>query len=131
MPAMSASYPHPVIAREGWPFLAAAVGLAVASGWLIGWWSAPLWLAVLFVLQFFRDPPRQAPGDARTVVAPADGRIVAVGAAYDPYLKRDTLKVSIFMNVFNAHSNRSPVDGEVRQRWYHPGTFVNASLDKA
>ncbi|HEY6863309.1 MAG TPA: phosphatidylserine decarboxylase, partial [Burkholderiales bacterium] len=65
------------------------------------------------------------------VVAPADGRIVAVGAAYDPYLKRDTLKISIFMNVFNAHSNRSPVDGEVRRRWYHPGTFLNASLDKA
>src|SRR5437764_1412148 len=66
MPAMSASYPHPVIAREGWPFLAAAVGLAVASGWLIGWWSAPLWLAVLFVLQFFRDPPRQAPGGSES-----------------------------------------------------------------
>jgi phosphatidylserine decarboxylase len=78
MPAMSASYPHPIIAREGWPFLAATLVVAVASGWLIGWWSAPIWLAVLFVLQFFRDPPRQAPGDAHTVVSPADGRIVAV-----------------------------------------------------
>src|SRR5207248_6432363 len=51
MPAMSASYPHPIIAREGWPFLAATLVVAVASGWLIGWWSAPIWLAVLFVLQ--------------------------------------------------------------------------------
>jgi phosphatidylserine decarboxylase len=125
-------YPHPIIAREGWPYLAASVAVAAVVTGFAGWlWAVPLWILALFVLQFFRDPPRQAPGDLRTVVAPADGRIVSVGAAYDPYLKRDTLKVSIFMNVFNAHSNRSPVDGEVRQRWYHPGTFVNASLDKA
>src|SRR6266446_1949630 len=128
---MSASYPHPIVAREGWPFLAAAVGLAVASGWLIGWWSAPIWLAALFVLQFFRDPPRQAPGDAHTVVSPADGRIVAVERARDPYLERDAIKVSVFMNVFNAHSNRSPVDGEVKKRWYNSGRFLNAALDKA
>ena len=113
---MNASYPHPIIAREGWPFLAATVVLAVASGWLIGWWSAPLWLAVLFVLQFFRDPPRQAPGDAHTVVSPADGRIVAVERARDPYLERNAIKVSVFMNVFNVHSNRSPVDGHVQKR---------------
>ena len=125
-------YPHPLIAREGWGFLAASIAAALIVTWLAGWlWAAPLWIVVVFVLQFFRDPPRQAPGDARTVVAPADGRIVAVGAAYDPYLKRDTLKISIFMNVFNAHSNRSPVDGEVRQRWYHAGSFLNAALDKA
>jgi len=128
---MKASYPHPIIAREGWPFLAATVVLAVASGWLIGWWSAPLWLAVLFVLQFFRDPPRQAPGDAHTVVSPADGRIVAVERARDPYLERNAIKVSVFMNVFNVHSNRSPVDGQVKKRWYHPGRFINAAVDKA
>jgi len=128
---MNASYPHPIIAREGWPFLAATVVLAVASGWLIGWWSAPLWLAVLFVLQFFRDPPRQAPGDAHTVVSPADGRIVAVERARDPYLERNAIKVSVFMNVFNVHSNRSPVDGHVKKRWYHPGRFINAAVDKA
>ena len=128
---MNASYPHPIIAREGWPFLAATVVLAVASGWLIGWWSAPLWLAVLFVLQFFRDPPRQVPGDAHTVVSPADGRIVAVGRARDPYLERNAIKVSVFMNVFNVHSNRSPVDGHVKKRWYHPGRFINAAVDKA
>jgi phosphatidylserine decarboxylase len=125
-------YPHPIVAREGWPFLAASLLLAAAATWLAGWLgSIPFWLAALFVLQFFRDPPRQAPGDERTVVAPADGRIVSVQAARDPYLDRDALRVSVFMNVFNVHSNRSPVDGEVKQRWYHPGRFFNASLDKA
>ena len=126
------AYPHPVVAREGWPFLAASVVLALVVGWLAGWWwSAPVWLWTLFVLQFFRDPAREIPGDARTVVAPADGRIVAVGKAEDPYLKRPATKVSVFMNVFNVHSNRSPVDGEVRQAWYNAGSFLNAALDKA
>lgn len=128
---MSASYPHPIIAREGWAFLAGAIAAAAVASWWVGWWSAPLWLAALFVLQFFRDPARQAPGDAHSVVSPADGRVVAVERARDPYLEREAIKVSVFMNVFNVHSNRSPVDGEVKKRWYNPGSFVNAALDKA
>jgi phosphatidylserine decarboxylase len=126
------AYPHPIIAREGWPFLAASVAAAVAVGWLVGWWwSIPVWVWVLFVLQFFRDPARPVPGDQRTVVAPADGRIVAVEKAEDPYLKRAATKLSVFMNVFNVHSNRAPVDGEVRDAWYDAGAFMNAALDKA
>jgi phosphatidylserine decarboxylase len=126
------AYPHPIIAREGWPFIVAGVAAALAAGWLAGWWwSIPLWLAVAFVVQFFRDPPRDIPGSERTVVSPADGRIVAVEKAEDPYLKRPATKVSVFMNVFNVHSNRSPVDGEVKQSWYNRGAFVNAALDKA
>jgi phosphatidylserine decarboxylase len=127
-----ARYPHPIVAREGWPFLAATIALAVAVGGVAGWWwSVPFWLAALFVLQFFRDPPREVPADPRAVVSPADGRVVAVGRARDPYLERDALKISVFMNVFNVHSNRSPVDGTVRKRWYHSGSFLNAVLDKA
>ena len=64
-------------------------------------------------------------------MAPADGRIVAVEKLLDPYLKRDAVKVSVFMNVFNVHSNRSPVDGKVRDKWYSPGKFINADLPKA
>jgi phosphatidylserine decarboxylase len=125
-------YPHPIIAREGWPFLAAALAAAVLVAWAAGfWWSLPLWLAALFVLQFFRDPPREVPEDPLAVVSPADGRIVAVEKARDPWLEREALKVSVFMNVFNVHSNRAPVDGTVRQVWYHAGEFVNAALDKA
>ena len=125
------SYPHPIIAREGWPFLAiAAVAAALVASYSLVW-SIPLWIVALFVLQFFRDPPREVPGDARTVVSPADGRIVAVEKAHDPYLDRDTIKISVFMNVFNVHSNRAPVDGDVKQIWYNAGSFVNAALDKA
>lgn len=125
------NYPHPLIAREGWPFLALAVAIALVVTWFGGWWSLPFWLAAIFVLQFFRDPPRVVPAQAGVVLSPADGRIVVVGKARDPYLDRDALKISVFMNVFNVHSNRSPVDGEVRKAWYHPGSFLNAALDKA
>ena len=125
------NYPHPIIAREGWPFLAIAVVVAVLVTLFAGWWSLPFWLAALFVLQFFRDPARPIPQEPHAVLSPADGRIVVVGKARDPYLDRDALKISVFMNVFNVHSNRSPVDGEIRNAWYHPGGFLNAALDKA
>ena len=87
-------YPHPLIAREGWPFLAIAVVLALgASLFWSAWLAGLLWIAALFVLQFFRDPPREVPGDALTVVSPADGRVVVVEKARDPYLDRDAIKV--------------------------------------
>jgi phosphatidylserine decarboxylase len=124
-------YPHPLVAREGWPFLAGSVLISLVTTYFLGWWSAPLWLATLFILQFFRDPPRQVPEDPLAVVSPADGRVVWVGKATDPYLKREALKISVFMNVFNVHSNRAPVDGTVKERWYFPGSFLNAALDKA
>ncbi len=105
--------------------------MSAAAAYFCGRWSLPLWLAALFILQFFRDPARDVPQDAQAVVSPADGRIVLVGKSTDPYLKREALKVSVFMNVFNVHSNRAPVDGTVKERWYFPGHFLNAALDKA
>ncbi len=108
-------YPHPVIAREGWAFLASALLLALALSWAGLWLLAALaWLAVIFIAQFFRDPPRAVPAEPQAVLSPADGKVVRVGPARDPYLDRDALQISVFMNVFNVHSNRSPVDGEVR-----------------
>jgi phosphatidylserine decarboxylase len=127
-----APWPHPLIAREGWLFLAISLIVAVAVVWLAGWlWALPLWIIAIFVLQFFRDPARSAPQGEGLVLSPADGRIVAVEETDDPWLKRRALKISVFMNVFNVHSNRAPVDGEVKGRWYSPGKFVNADLDKA
>jgi len=126
-----AHYPHPIIAREGWPYLAATTLAALVASVFLGVWSLPFWLAALFVLQFFRDPPREVPAGEGNVLSPADGRIVQVGEAKDPYLERDSVKISVFMNVFNVHSNRSPVDGTVENVWYFPGLFVNADLDKA
>lgn len=128
---MNNTYPHPIIAREGWPFIAAAVIITLLCSYYFGWWSTPLWLLTLFVIQFFRDPPRVIPDDSSAVLCPADGRIVVVEKATDPYRQCDALKISVFMNVFNVHSNRVPLDGTVDAVEYHQGSFLNAALEKA
>ena len=125
------NYPHPIIAREGWPFLIGSIVLALLASTRGGPLELLAWLVVLFVVQFFRDPPREIPQDAGAVLSPADGRIVAVERVNDPYVQREAIKVSVFMNVFNVHSNRSPVDGTVERVQYFQGKFVNADLDKA
>ena len=92
------NYPHPILAREGWPFIALTALAALAVHFWAGWlWALPLWIVVAFVVQFFRDPPRTAPADPDAVVSPADGRIVVVEKARDPYLDRDAVKISVFM----------------------------------
>ncbi|MDD5180664.1 MAG: phosphatidylserine decarboxylase [Gallionellaceae bacterium] len=126
------NYPHPIIAREGWPFLAIAVIVAIlASTFVPGMLSFLAWIVALFVLQFFRDPARDIPQDKGAVLSPADGRVIKVERAQDPYGQREAILVSVFMNVFNVHSNRSPVDGTIQKVQYFPGKFVNADLDKA
>jgi len=126
------NYPHPILAREGWPFIAAALAVAVIVWAVAGFaWSVPLWLVAVFVIQFFRDPPRAVPTQPNAVLSPADGRIVKVEKVHDPMTERDTLLISVFMNVFNVHSNRAPVDGTVERIQYSAGKFVNADLDKA
>jgi len=124
------NYPHPILAREGWPFIAGSLVLALLAS-SAGLWSLPFWVILVFCIQFFRDPARVIAGGPKSVLAPADGRIVVVEETDDPYLNRRALKVSVFMNVFNVHSNRSPIESAVQQKWYRPGSFLNAALDKA
>jgi len=122
---------HPFFAREGWPHIGIAFVLALIATATIGGWSILFWALLVFVLQFFRDPQRDVPSQEGIAVSPADGRVLLVQKARDPYLDRDALKISVFMNVFNVHSNRIPLTGSIRQRWYHAGSYVNAALDKA
>jgi len=125
-------WPHPIIAVEGTPYLIVLLVASVLATTFFGWWSLPLWILFFFVLQFFRDPPRPIPQGEGLVLCPADGRVIVVGEAPDPYRGgAKSLKVSIFMNVFNVHSQRSPVDGLVHRIDYASGLFVNAALDKA
>src|SRR6185312_8367793 len=127
----SNNYPHPIIAREGWFYLGMIFMIAVAVSFFCPVWSVPFWIIAVFVLQFFRDPPRTVPQNPNAVLSPADGRIVVVAKAHDPYADREALKISVFMNVFNVHSNRAPVDGKIERVQYFPGSFFNADLDKA
>ena len=126
------NYPHPILAREGWPYIGASVVAAILVWVFFGFaWSLPFWLIAIFIIQFFRDPPRAIPAQPNAVLSPADGRVVRVQKTVDPYTQAESLLVSVFMNVFNVHSNRSPVDGKIERIDDQPGTFVNADLDKA
>ena len=125
-------YPHPILAREGWPFIIISVFITLLIWFLSNFWLAlPFILISAFIIQFFRDPKREIPNDPNVVLAPADGKVICIEKAHDEYQNIEALKISIFMNVFNVHSNRSPVDGEVISLRYNPGKFVNADFDKA
>ena len=125
---MNKNYPHPILAKEGWPFIAIAFVAAVLTSGALSFF---LWLIFVFVVQFFRDPPREIPTQDNAVLSPADGRIVKVEKAHDPYAGREALLISVFMNVFNVHSNRVSVNGTIKSIQYFPGKFLNADLDKA
>jgi phosphatidylserine decarboxylase len=127
------------LAPEGIPFViggfALLAGLTALAGLAGGgWYALPLaWLPVsLWIPVFFRDPARPGPRGEHLVMAPADGRVVGVGQVEEPqFMGGRALRISVFMNVFNVHVNRHPVDGTVALRAYRPGKFLNASLDKA
>ena len=125
-------YSHPIISREGWPILAGAL-IAVIVSWMLdlGIITFLFFVFLVFAFQFFRDPAREAPEDPRAVVSPVDGRVCKVEKCTNPETGEDAVKVSIFMNVFNVHSQKSPVAGVVEKVTYTPGLFVNADLDKA
>lgn len=124
-------YPHPIIAREGWPVLAmAAVVPCVVSFWSF-WAALPFWVLALFVLQFFRDPARQAPDAANAVLSAADGRIVALEHARDPYAARDALRISVLVGAFNMHASRAPLDGMVVKAQYFSGEGQDVARDQA
>ncbi|MBP2016830.1 phosphatidylserine decarboxylase [Symbiobacterium terraclitae] len=118
---------RPIIAREGWPFAAALLILALLA--LLVHWALALLpaLLTLFVLWFFRDPERPIPEGERLVVSPADGRVMFVREVEEPrFMGGRAILVSIFLSVFDVHINRAPVAGEVRYREYVPGQFLAA-----
>ena len=128
---MKTNLTYPIIAKEGWLFLGISISISLATSFWCLKASIPLWIIFLFILQFFRDPIRSIPQDRNLIVSAADGRIISIEKTIDPYKKRKAIKVSVFMNVFNVHSNKAPVSGQIINKWYFPGKFFNASLSKA
>jgi len=123
------------IHRAGWPFIGAALVLAVLLGLL---WEPLFWLGLLaaaYCAYFFRNPPRVTPTRVGLVIAPADGMVMPIERAVPPpelELGDEPLtRISIFLNIFNVHINRVPLDGTITALSYRPGKFVNAALDKA
>jgi phosphatidylserine decarboxylase len=123
------------IHKEGYPFIAIALVLAILLGSL---WSPLGWIGAIltvWVCYFFRDPQRVTPVREGLVISPADGRVSLITTAVPPAeldLPQEPMKrVSVFMNVFDCHVNRMPVSGRITQIVYTPGLFLNAELDKA
>ena len=123
------------IRREGHPFIAIALIAALALGYL---WTPLFWILLivaLWVCYFFRDPERTTPVRDGLVVSPADGRVSMITLAVPPLEMGlppvPLLRISVFMNVFDCHVNRTPVTGRIARIAYTPGLFLNADLDKA
>lgn len=122
----------PILAREGWPFIGLTLSLLILSILFCSTLVVILFLIItIFVVQFFRDPTRSANTNPNEVTSAADGRVIAIEKTRDPFNNRDSLKISVFMNVFNVHSNKAPISGKVTQKIYKPGSFFNAALEKA
>jgi phosphatidylserine decarboxylase len=99
-----------------------------------GWWiAAVVWtLLAIWVVAFFRDPERSGQRGERLILAPADGKVVAITEVDEPaFFQGPALRISIFMNVFNCHVNRYPTSGTVRYRQYNPGKFGHAAAEKS
>ena len=127
-------------AREGYVYMLGAAALAAAllatalvrRSWAL-WVAAFICVVIaLWVAYFFRDPERNGDRGDRFVVSPADGRVAMITAVDEPlFLRGRAARISVFMNVFDVHVNRYPLDGVIRYMHYNPGKFLNAASEKA
>ncbi|MGQ0812163.1 MAG: phosphatidylserine decarboxylase family protein [Nitrospiraceae bacterium] len=121
------------IVKEGLPFVAipaAVAGLFLTMGWFVS--GLMVTGLTLFTAWFFRNPPRRIPSDPGAVVAPGDGRVVAIDEEFEPrFLKERGIRLSIFLNVLDVHVNRIPCEGLVENVVYQPGKFLVASRPEA
>ncbi len=120
-------------AKEGIPFIAVPAGVTLLTG-LLGWSLVAFigGIATLFSAWFFRNPARVIPQGRNLIVAPGDGKVIAIEEEFEPrYLKERSLRVTIFLNVFDVHINRLPCDGTIENVQYQPGLFMVASKPEA
>jgi len=125
----------PKIHQEGYKFLIIAALITIVLYFLSGFLGLISLFLTIWVYYFFRDPERISINDERFLVSPADGLVVDVSEINGPkelgLENKNFKKISIFMNVFDCHVNRSPCSGKISEILYKPGKFLNASLDKA
>ncbi len=122
-----------IIVREGYPFILFFLVLSVTAFLCsVAWLAVPLLIITCFVAWFFRNPEREATAGEKTVVSPADGRVIRIEeVSGNDLVRTPAKKISIFMNVFNVHVNRIPYSGVIRAVEYKQGAFLSADLDKA
>jgi len=120
-------------AKDGIPFIGAGVGVTLLAGWL-DWTIVAVGAAILtcFVSWFFRNPSRVVPQGPRLVVAPGDGKVIAIEEEFEPrFIKDRSIRLTIFLNVFDVHINRIPCEGAIEDVQYQPGLFLVANSQDA
>lgn len=121
------------IAREGIPFVF-GVALPTMLAWMAGWTGAFYFFGGLtcFAAWFFRNPHRTIPQDPDVILSPADGRVIAIEEEFEPrFLKGPSIRISIFLNIFDVHINRVPCAGTIKEIVYQPGQFLAANRPEA
>lgn len=121
------------IVKEGWPFVGVLAGATVATA-MMGLKTPAIVLGALtaFTTWFFRNPSRTVPHTSGAVVAPGDGKVIAIEEEFEPrYLKDNSIRLSIFLNVFDVHVNRIPCAGTIEDIQYQPGCFLAANKPEA
>ncbi len=122
-----------IIALEGLPFIIISLTLTVIAAFFgIVWLSVILAVIFIFITCFFRNPERSFEDQDKLVISPADGKVIRIEEVdVEGDISGKFRKISIFMNVFNVHVNRTPYNGVVQDIVYSPGKFLSANLDKA
>ena len=111
------TYHYPLIAREGWFWIAVAVLLAISIHVFYSWFALPLWLLVLLLLFLFRDPGRKIPAVPLGIVSPVDGKVERVESVQDAYLGRSAICITINMTLTSVYSMHSPMEGKIMEQW--------------
>ncbi len=121
------------VAREGYPIIIPMATVSLVFG-LMGWgYLTGVFCGItFFIIYFFRNPTRNPPPSEHAIVSPADGKVLEVTSHLENrFLHRETMKISIFMSLFDVHVNRSPITGKVIKRAYYPGKFFPANTHKS
>ena len=125
----------PQLHKEGYKFLAISIIITFIVWFFSNFLAIVMLVISIWVYYFFRDPERVSINDNDYIVSPADGLITEISEINGPaelsLENKKFTRISIFMNVFNCHVNRTPIEGTVEEIFYKPGKFFNASLDKA
>ena len=125
----------PKLHKEGYKFLAISIIITFIVWLFSNFLTFIMLLITVWVYYFFRDPDRVIINDNSYLVSPADGLVTDISEINGPeelgLENNKYIRISIFMNVFNCHVNRTPIEGKVEEIFYKPGKFFNASLDKA
>ena len=111
------AYHYPLIAREGWVWIALSIIVAGTAYVNVDVFSAPLWVLAIFLIFLFRDPHRKIPALPLGIVCPVDGKIISIENVNDGYLNRSAICISIKMGFTSVYSAHSPMEGKIMEKW--------------